>query len=102
MFMCTNLQGRHFFLSTPVPVYFLGCDIIHLPKLFDALLLLEFCLQYTLTFYERKAQEVELNCLEIHQVFEVAYFALAVNWLVCDSNFSVIFQYLKALKKMYI
>ena len=73
--------------------------MIHLPKLFDALLLLELCFQYTLTFYERKAQEAELNCQEIHEVFEVVYFALAVNWLLCDSNFSVLFQYLKGSKE---
>ena len=35
---------------------FFGCDVIHLPKLVDALLLLELCSQYALTFYEWKAQ----------------------------------------------
>ena len=53
-------------------------------------------------FYERKAQEIELNCLEIHRVFEVAYFALAANWLLCDSSFSVLFQYLRSVNKTNI
>ena len=42
------------------------------------------------------------TALEILQVFKVAYFGLAVNWVFCKINFAVILQYLKALKKMYI
>ena len=53
----------------------------------NALLFGELCFQYKLTFYARRVLEVKENCLEILQVFKVAYFALAVNWLLCDSNF---------------
>ena len=66
------------------------CDAIHLLKLFDALLLPELCFSGYSNFLWGEGTERSVNCLEIQQALEAAYFKLAVNWLSCNNIFSFV------------